>query len=69
MDTGDVTNYRNMVAIIRDRIQALIDQGKTLDQVKAARPTLDYDGIYGSASGVWTTDMFIEAVYRSLTQN
>jgi glyoxylase-like metal-dependent hydrolase (beta-lactamase superfamily II) len=69
MDTGDVTNYRNMVAIIRDRIQALIDQGKTLAQVKAARPTLDYDGIYGSTSGPWTTDMFIEAVYRSLTRN
>jgi hypothetical protein len=38
----------------------------TLDQVKAARPTLDFDGRYGSATGAWTTSMFIEAVYRSL---
>jgi glyoxylase-like metal-dependent hydrolase (beta-lactamase superfamily II) len=68
MDTGDVTNYRNMVAIVRDRIQALIDKGMTLDQVKAARPTLDYDGIYGSSTGAWTTETFIEAVYRSLRQ-
>jgi len=59
-DTGDVANYRNMVAIIRDRIQALIKKGMTLEQVKAAKPTLDYDGLYGSG------DKFIEAAYRSL---
>ena len=40
----------------------------TLDQVKAAKPTLDYDGIYGASAGPWTTDMFIEAVYKSLNQ-
>jgi glyoxylase-like metal-dependent hydrolase (beta-lactamase superfamily II) len=68
MDTGDLTNYRNMVAIVRDRIQDLIRKGRTLEQIKAARPTLDYDGIYGSATGSWTTEKFIEAVYRSLTQ-
>jgi cyclase len=45
-----------------------VKRGLTLAQVKAARPTLDYDGRYGSASGAWTTDMFIEAVYRSLTE-
>jgi glyoxylase-like metal-dependent hydrolase (beta-lactamase superfamily II) len=61
-DTGDVANYRNMVVIIRDRIQDLINSGMTLEQVKAAKPTLDYDGRYGSP------DAFIEAVYRSLTQ-
>jgi hypothetical protein len=36
----------------------------TLEQVKAARPTIDYDGLYGASTGAWTTDMFIEAVYR-----
>jgi len=66
MDTGDVTNYRNMATIIRDRIQGLIDMGMTLDQVQAARPTMDYDGLYGSDNGEWTTRMFVEAVYRSL---
>jgi len=58
-----------MVTIIRDRIRALIRKDMTLDQVKAAQPTLDYDGIYGATTGTWTTDMFIEAVYRSLSQN
>jgi glyoxylase-like metal-dependent hydrolase (beta-lactamase superfamily II) len=61
-DYGDVANYRNMVAKVRDRIQAHIDDGMTLQQVKAARPTLDYDGRYGSP------DAFIEAAYRSLSE-
>ena len=68
-DAADVAYYRDMVTIIRDRIRALIRKDMTLDQVKAAQPTLDYDGIYGATTGTWTTDMFIEAVYRSLSQN
>ena len=51
-----------MVMMIRDRVQELIDKGKTLAQVKTARPTMDFDGRYGSTTGAWTTDMFIEAV-------
>jgi cyclase len=66
-DTGDVAIYRNMVSVIRDRIQHMIDQGMTLDEVQAARPTRDFDGRYGSETGAWTTDMFLEAVYRSLS--
>jgi hypothetical protein len=38
----------------------------TLEQVKAAKPTSDYDPIYGHETGSWTTDMFVEAAYRSL---
>lgn len=67
-DTADVASYRNMVVIIRDRVQDLMDKGMTLEQVKAARPSLDFDGRYGSTTGSWTTDMFIEAVYRSLQE-
>jgi cyclase len=65
-DTGDVANYRNMVAIMRDRIQDLKNKGMTLEQVRAAKPTFDYDGLYGSDSGPWTTSMFIEAVYKTV---
>ena len=67
-DASDVAYYRDMVTIIRDRIQALMKKDMTLEQIKAAKPTLDYDGIYGATTGPWTTDMFIEAVYRSLSQ-
>jgi len=65
-DTADVASYRNMVVMIRDRVQDMIKNGRTLEQVKAARPTMDFDGRYGSNTGPWTTDMFVEAVYRSL---
>jgi glyoxylase-like metal-dependent hydrolase (beta-lactamase superfamily II) len=67
-DEYDLVIYRDMVTIIRDRVQALIDKGMTLEQVQAARVTLDYDGRYGSEQGTWTTRKFVEAVYRSLTE-
>jgi glyoxylase-like metal-dependent hydrolase (beta-lactamase superfamily II) len=59
-DEADVVDYREMVTIIRDRVQDLIKKGNTLSQVKAAKPSLDYDTRYGSG------DAFVEAVYRSL---
>ena len=66
-DSADVGYYRDMVTIIRDRIQDMLERGMTLEEVKAARPTLDYDTIYGSTTGSWTPDMFVEAVYASLS--
>jgi len=57
---ADVVEYRDMVTIVRDRIQDAIAKGMTLDQVKASKPTLDYDGQYGNSAA------FIEAVYNSL---
>jgi glyoxylase-like metal-dependent hydrolase (beta-lactamase superfamily II) len=65
-DEADVVEYRDMLTIVRDRIQDLVAKGRTLAEVKAARPTADYDGRYGATTGPWTTDMFIETVYREL---
>jgi glyoxylase-like metal-dependent hydrolase (beta-lactamase superfamily II) len=65
-DEFDVLEYRDMVTIVRDRVLAMKQKGMTLEQVKAARPTADYDPRYGSASGAWTTDLFVEAVYKSV---
>jgi glyoxylase-like metal-dependent hydrolase (beta-lactamase superfamily II) len=65
-DEADVVVYRDMITIIRDRIQDMIKKGLTVEQVKAARPTRDYDVRYGSSTGRWTTDMFVEAAYKSL---
>ena len=67
-DEADVLEYRDMVVIVRDRIRTWSKQGKTLEQVKAARPALDYDARYGNGNGAWTSAMFIEAVYRDLKQ-
>ncbi|HXA75863.1 MAG TPA: MBL fold metallo-hydrolase [Candidatus Acidoferrales bacterium] len=66
-DVADVVFYQEMVTIIRDRIQDMVNKGMTLDQVKAAKPTLDYDPRYGKDTGFWTTDMFVEAVFKSLS--
>jgi glyoxylase-like metal-dependent hydrolase (beta-lactamase superfamily II) len=65
-DHAEVAYYRDMITIIRDRIQDMIRKGMTPEQVKAARPTRDYDARYGKATGAWTTNMFVEAAYRSL---
>lgn len=65
-DQPDVVYYQQMVAIVRDRIKDMIGRGMTLEQVKAARPTLDYDPRYGKDTGSWTTNMFVEAAYQSL---
>ena len=70
-DSADVGYYRDMLTIIRDQTQALIDQGRSLQQVLAMDqpPTFGYEGRFGSDSGSWTTAMFLEAVYRSLNEN
>lgn len=65
-DEHEVTEYRDMVVIVRDRVKAMIDAGATLPQVQAARLTADYDTRYGANTGSWTTAMFVEAVYTSL---
>jgi glyoxylase-like metal-dependent hydrolase (beta-lactamase superfamily II) len=67
-DTADVASYRNMLTMIRDRVQDSINKGMTLEQVKASKLTVDFDGRYGSNTGSWTTSMFIEAVYKSLKE-
>jgi glyoxylase-like metal-dependent hydrolase (beta-lactamase superfamily II) len=65
-DKLDLLEYRDAVTIVRDRVQDLIDEGKTLAQVKAANPTLGYRSQYGADSGPWTTDMFVEVIYNEL---
>jgi cyclase len=66
-DMADVAYYRDMLTIVRDLVQEMIRNGMTLEQVKTAKPTFPWDGRYGSTSGPWTTDMFVEAVYRTLS--
>jgi len=65
-DGADLAYYRDMLTIIRDRAQALIKQGQTLDQVKAAKITADYDPRWGVNNNTWSTERFVEAVYKTL---
>jgi hypothetical protein len=64
----DVVHYRDMITIIRDRVRDLMSMGMTLEQIKAASPALGYARRYGSDSGPWTTDDFIEAIHHGLAQ-
>ncbi len=67
-DELDVAVYRDMVTIMRDRVQDAVNRGQTLAQVKTdKRIALDYEERYGGKGGPWTTEMFLEAVYRNLT--
>ena len=66
-DEADVVEFRDMVTIIRDRVQDMIKKGMTLDQIKKANPTQGYRKRYGADSGPWTTDMFVEVIYRELS--
>ncbi len=67
-DEADVLEYHDMIVIVRDRIRDAIKKGMTLDQIKAARLTRDYDGRYAAASGPSTTAGFVEALYRDLSR-
>jgi cyclase len=68
-DSADVAYYRDMVTIVRDRVQDLMKKGMTLEQVKAAKLTRDYDGVYARNATASTPEMFVEAVFKSLNAN
>jgi cyclase len=65
-DEADLVEYRDMVVIIRDRIRTMMAKDMTLDQIKAAKPTLDYDTEYVNPNSFVKADQFIEAIYKSL---
>lgn len=67
-DEQDVIEYRDMLTIVRDRIEAMVKKGMTLEQVRAARPTLDWDPRYGSETGFWTTAAFVETIFQEMTE-
>src|ERR1019366_76353 len=64
-DEADVVEYRDMVTIVRDRVLDMVKKGMTLAQVKAAKPTMDYDPLYAPENPA-AVDRFVEGVYNSL---
>jgi len=60
----EVVDYRDMVVLVRDVVADLMKQGKTPDEIKAARPALPYETRYGNQTGA--TNAFVEAIYKSL---
>lgn len=64
---GDVLDFREMVIVIHDRLRSMIDAGMSLEEIKAAQPTRDYDPVYGTTEGRGSPESFIESAYMSLT--
>jgi cyclase len=64
-DEADVVEVRDMATVIFGRIEDAVKKGMTLAQVKAARLVRDYEGRWGTAQGTWTTEAFVESVYRA----
>ena len=67
-DEQDVIEYRDMATIVRDRIREYVKRGMTIGQVKAAKPTLDFDPRYGTPNGFWTPAQFIEVIYKEMKE-
>ena len=65
-DEFDALEYRDMVVIVRDRVQAAIKKGTSLEQIKRAGYTKDYDARFDAKTGLGSADKFIEAVHKSL---
>ena len=65
-DLADLAYYRDMCTIIRDRIQWMMKKDMTLAQIKAAKPTEDWNDRFGK-NPTWTPDMFVEAIYKGLS--
>ena len=68
-DSADVTYYRDMLTIIRDRVRHMIDGGMSLGEIQEARPTFGYNGRWGAEEGAWTTEIFVQAIFRNLTDD
>ena len=66
---AEVLDYLLMLSVVRDRVQEMVDDGMTLEEVKTAQPTLDYDGVFKGDRDFWTAEMFLEAVYQEIAVN
>lgn len=64
MKGADIKAYCDMITTVRDRVQQMIDGGKTLDEVIAAHPTAEFDNRWGN--GRIKADDFVKVVYTAL---
>jgi glyoxylase-like metal-dependent hydrolase (beta-lactamase superfamily II) len=67
VDRAAVTAHRDMILVVRDKVAALVQQGKTVDEVLAAKPTSDYDAIVPNSST--TSERFVRQLYAELKTN
>ena len=64
-DTATLKKYISMLKTVRARVAKLIEEGKTLQEIKDAKPTEDFDKIYGPET---RSLGFINRVFTSLSK-
>ena len=65
VDRAAVTAHRDMLLTVRDRVAKLISEGKSQEEVLAAKPTADYDSKVPNSAE--TTQRFVTQLYAELT--
>lgn len=65
-DRADLQAYLDMLRTVRDRIQTLIDAGKTREEVITARPTSEFDTVWGGQGGFTEPDSWVALVFDSM---
>jgi cyclase len=66
VDRAALIAHRDMILVIRDKVAALVQQGKSVDEVLAAKPTSDYDSIPNAST---TSERFVRQLYAELKTN
>ncbi len=56
--------FRDMLVIVRDRMQKLIDQGKTLEEIIEMKPNADLDGAWGN--GFLDPEFFLKILHSAM---
>jgi cyclase len=61
---ADLTKYRDMLVVARDRVQKLKTAGKSADEIVASKPLADLVPVWGH--GMLSSDMFVQMIYSAL---
>jgi cyclase len=67
VDRAAVTAHRDMILAIRDRVNSMVQQGKSVEEVLAAKPTSEFDDRVPTAA--MTSERFVRQVYAELKTN
>ena len=65
-DRAALQAYRAMLVTVRDRIKQAVAAGRTLEQVQAAKPTAEFDAVWGN--GRITPALFVEILYQDVSR-
>jgi cyclase len=66
VDRAALIAHRDMILAIRNKVETMVEQGKTVDEVLAAKPTSDYDSIPNAST---TSERFVRQLYAELKTN